>query len=93
MEEHDEDLIIMLDKERKYLGVVVLDEAIEAKKETDKDIREVIRDDVLHKTSPDAYINELLPYAGDSKHPIVVLDENNVFKGIVTRATIIKNLY
>lgn len=92
MEENDEDLIIMLDKERKYLGVVVLDEAIEAKK-TDKDIRDVIRDDVLHKTSPDTYINELLPNAGDSNHPIVVLDENDVFKGIVTRATIIKNLY
>lgn len=93
MEEHDEDLVIMLDKEKKYLGVILLDEAIEAKKKVDVDIRDVIRNDVLHKTSPETYINDLLPHAGDSSHPIVVLDEQNNFKGIVTRATIIRNLY
>lgn len=92
MEENDKTNIIVLDKHKNYLGVIFLDEAIKAVKSGSDNINDVIKKDELHCVAPDEYINELLPYAADSEHYIVVLEDNK-FMGVITRATLIRELY
>lgn len=93
MEEEDQEFIIVLDKDKTYLGAVWLEDALTFVKTEGGTIFDIITKDRLHTTTTDTYIDELLPYAADSSHPVVVLDEDDKFHGLVTRASLIKNLY
>lgn len=92
MEENDKSIILVVDKHNKYRGALLLDDAIKLLEKDEHNIDSIIRQDLLATVSPDSYIDELLPYAADSEHPIVVLEDDRV-KGIVSRTALIKVLY
>jgi glycine betaine/proline transport system ATP-binding protein len=82
--------IFVLDHERKLQGIVTIDDTVTAIKEN-KNLRDIIRKD-FETTDPEAYIQDLIPKATESKFPIAVVDENNKFLGIIVRVSVLTAL-
>lgn len=82
--------IFVLDHERKLQGIVTIDDAIQANKEN-KALRDILRQD-YETTDPEAYLQDLIPKATNSKFPIAVVDESNKFLGIIVRVSVLAAL-
>lgn len=57
-------------------------------------IRRAIKllEDDYHTTLPDAYIQDLMSQAAETKYPIAVVNENGRLLGIVVRSSILSGL-
>lgn len=82
--------IFVINKERKLLGLVTIDKALEALKEN-LSIQEILTQN-YYTTGPDAYLQELIPMARETTLPIAVLDEDKRFKGIIVRTSVLSAL-
>jgi glycine betaine/proline transport system ATP-binding protein len=82
--------LFVLDQERKLQGIVTIDDAITANKEN-KTLRDILRHD-FETTDPEAYVQDLIPKATESKFPIAVMDENDKFLGIIVRVSVLSAL-
>jgi len=83
--------IYVLDSDRKYKGIVTIDDAAEQKKKNVKSVDEIIRDDA-GRTSPDTPVRHLLSDVLTSSYPVAVLDDEGRLTGIVDRASIISEV-
>lgn len=74
----------------KIIGVITLELALKVK--TD----EIAYNDAINvdikTTTPETQIVDLIPEAAKSKYPIAVIDDDNRFKGIVTKAAVLSSL-
>jgi glycine betaine/proline transport system ATP-binding protein len=88
MEKASMDRIVVVDSDRKLLGIVKIDDTVRLQKQKVKSLESILFDQVYtaHPTTP---ISELLPVAFDSEDPIAVIDEDGVFHGAVDRGAII----
>ncbi|WP_340106303.1 quaternary amine ABC transporter ATP-binding protein [Rhodohalobacter sp. 8-1] len=91
MEQKGISSIYVTDADRKYLGVVTIDEAAELQKKSVKSVDDIIRDDAGTAT-PDTPVKRLLSDVMTSSYPVAVLDEENRLEGIVDRASIISQV-
>ncbi|ACB85613.1 glycine betaine/L-proline ABC transporter ATP-binding protein [Natranaerobius thermophilus JW/NM-WN-LF] len=82
--------VYVIDKNKQLLGIVSIDDAIDAIKEN-KFLRDVITDN-YYTTDPEIYIHELIPVAKDSKYPIAVVNDNNELMGIIVRTSVLAAL-
>lgn len=82
--------LFIVDKDIRLQGIVNVDDTIEAIKEKKK-IAEILKHDYL-TTSPDTFLQDLIPMATDTKYPIAVIDDNNKLLGIIIRSTILAGL-
>ena len=83
--------IYVLDPDRKYLGIVTIEEAADLQKKNIKSVDDIIRDDA-GTTSPDTPVKRLLSDVMKSSYPVAVLDDEKHLKGIVDRASIISEV-
>lgn len=89
--------LFILDRNRKFRGVVTLDDvAAEAKRvpeheDEHRDIAKLIHPEYF-STSPDTPIANLLEESARNVIPIAVVDEENTFLGIVTRPAILAGI-
>lgn len=83
--------VYVVDSERKYKGIVTIDDANKLKEKNVKDLSGIIRNDA-GKTTPDTPIKQLLSKALSSAYPVPVLDEEEHLLGIVDRASIISQV-
>jgi glycine betaine/proline transport system ATP-binding protein len=89
--------LYVLDSDRKFKGVIKLDEVAELAKKTPEheDERRTI-EPVLHtdyySTPPEAPIADLLEESARNVVPLAVVDEEGVFLGIVTRPAILTGI-
>ncbi len=88
MERHATSSVFVTDSERRLMGVVTVDSAIELEKKGETDLAPVIIDDV-YTTSPSTPISDLLTTAIKTRFPIALIDEEGRFHGAVSRAAII----
>ena len=82
--------VFVADRKRHLQGIVTIDDAIEGLKQK-KTLAEVIQTDV-NTVMPDAYVQDIIPKALDSKYPIVVVDEDSHIKGIILRVHVLASL-
>lgn len=82
--------LFIVDKDFKLHGIVNVDDTIEAIKEKKK-LVDILKHDYL-TTTPDTFLQELLPMAAETKYPIAVLDEDSKLLGIIVRSTILSGL-
>lgn len=82
--------VFVLDNERRLLGLVTIDDAINALKEN-KRLAEIIQNNYF-TTNPETYIQELIPIATESKYPIAVVDEEKRLLGIIVRVSVLSSL-
>jgi glycine betaine/proline transport system ATP-binding protein len=86
--------LFVLDKDRKFKGVVKLEEVAErAKKVPEEDdeaetIADLVHDDYF-STGPETAVSDLLEQSARNVVPIAVVDEEGTFLGIVSRPAIL----
>lgn len=80
----------VVDKERKYLGVVSVDDCIAAQK-TSKKIYNFVNAE-LEAVREDTIIADILPIATKSQYPIPVINDKQRLVGVIPRIAILKAL-
>lgn len=90
MEQSGISSVFVVDHERRLQGLVTIDDAIKALKEN-KRLGDILKKDYF-TTHPDAYVQELIPIATESKYPIAVLDEDQKLLGIIPRVSVLSSL-
>jgi glycine betaine/proline transport system ATP-binding protein len=88
MEQSGVSTCYVVDADRRLLGVVSIDDAVELQQKQSRDVRPAIIDDI-YTTTPQTSLKDLLAIALVTKYPIAVLDQERGFLGIVDRATIL----
>ncbi len=88
MEKNHLNAIYVTDSDRKLQGIVTIDDAAKLAKKNEKDLTPIISDRVF-TTSADTAISDLLGTAMTAKYPIAVIDDDNVFHGVVDRGAIL----
>lgn len=83
--------IYVLDSDRKYLGIVTIEDASDLKEKNIKSVDDIIRDDA-GRTSPETPVKQLLSDVMTSSYPVAVLDDDGKLAGIVDRASIISEV-
>lgn len=74
----------------KLLGILTLEDAIKARA-GEAFLQDVVKRSIL-TTSIDTQVSELIPVAAKSEYPIAVLDKDDRFTGIVTKAKVLSSL-
>lgn len=81
--------IFVVDKDNIFRGLLTIDDAIKAYKNS-LSIEELLIKDI-HKVAPDTPLNDLFGVAVEAKYPLAVI-ENEKLLGIVTRVSILSGL-
>ncbi len=91
MEQHGVSTTFVIDGDRKFKGIVSIEDAVELHKKKIKSLDTIIQTDAK-STSPDTPIKQLIGTAIETSHPIAVIDEQGKFLGAVDRASIISEV-
>ena len=91
MEKTGESYAYLVDSERILLGIIYIEDVIELKKKKEKNLTSIVKHD-FYTTYKETSIADLLSTAFESKTPLVVIDENNKFQGIIDREVIITEM-
>jgi len=90
MESNGISSVFVVGEKRKLEGIVTIDDAVEAVK-TKKKLSDIIKQDYF-TTDEEAYVQDLIPKAIESKYPIAVVDENKKLLGIIVRVSVLSGL-
>ena len=90
MEEYGISSVFAVSKHRIYEGLVLVDDATEAKK-NGLGLEGIIKRDIP-SVSPDTPVTEIIPLVAESGIPIPVLDEENKIKGIIIKGSVLAAL-
>ncbi|WP_017726440.1 CBS domain-containing protein [Halalkalibacterium ligniniphilum] len=82
--------VFVVDTGRKLQGIVTIDDTIEAIKEN-KTLKDILIEN-YYTTDKEAYLQDLIPKATDSKYPIAVIDDENKLEGIISRVSVLSAL-
>ncbi len=97
MDQSNHDYLYVLDSDRRFKGVIFADEVAQLADQTDKaedesaSIQPVLHSDYF-TTKPDTPIAELLENSARNVIPLAVVDEEDRFKGVVTRPAILEGI-
>jgi glycine betaine/proline transport system ATP-binding protein len=89
--------LYVLDRNRKYCGIIQLDDVVQHAGRTDKaddeeaSLKPILRTDFF-TTPPETPIAELLETSAQNTIPLAVVDEDAHFHGIVTRSAILEGI-
>src|SRR5690606_15572430 len=83
--------VFAVERDRTLAGLVLVDDAIEAIKRKEPDVRRIVITDVP-KVSPDTSMDELIAIGAEARYPVAVVDEANRLQGIVVRVNILSGL-
>lgn len=81
--------VYVVDKERRLRGIVTIDDALEAIKNS-QSLQSVLKSD-YETADPEDYVQDLITKATQSKFPIVVIKDQKLV-GIVPRASVLSSL-
>lgn len=90
MEQNSVSTAYAVDNKMRYKGILSIDDAIKARKKNIK-LFDLIQED-NYTVKEETLINDILTYAAEVKHPIAVINEEGVLKGIVSKAAILSSL-
>ena len=91
MRSSDTDVLLVLDRDRVLKGILTEDHAGKLAREKVESLREVELGDVM-TAHPDAYIEELIPMAASTEHPIAVVNEEGRLLGEVHRGALLTGM-
>ena len=89
--------LYVVDSERKFQGLILLDDVIkQAEKTSEQEDKHATIESIVHRdyysTRPEVPIAELLEESARNIVPLAVVDEKETFKGIVTRSAILAGI-
>lgn len=81
----------VVDETMKFLGVITLESALQAKQEKSTNIKGYIQKNVP-SVFKDVFVSEILPIAASASFPIAVVDDENKLLGIISKASVLTSL-
>ncbi len=91
MQANDIDAVFVLGHRRSFVGILTEDRAAAlARRGVDK--LDSVKLGDAKTTSPDAYIEDIIPMAAETEHPIAVVDENGRLVGEVHRGALLTGM-
>lgn len=91
MQQKDLSSLFVVDQDRKFLGLVRIDDAVAESKKGGKSLDSILQRD-LSTVGLTAPLRDMIPLAGQTSVPIPVLKEDGALAGIVTRAALLSAL-
>jgi glycine betaine/proline transport system ATP-binding protein len=91
MEEQGVSSAYVVDRQRRFRGIITLDEAVKAARSGAKSLEGHVMTDVP-RTSPDTVLFDLMSVAAESPWPIAVVNDEDVLVGILPRVSVISAL-
>lgn len=91
MEEEGISSIFVVDKLRTLLGIVTIDDAIEALKKGETEIEKILIKE-LETTAPETSLMDLMPIAIRTKYPIAVVGDSHKLLGIIVRVSVLAGI-
>src|SRR5699024_7017428 len=82
--------LFVVDEQNKVAGMITVDDAIKGVKQ-DKDITDILKHN-FEIVRNDEYVNDLIVKSLETKYPLVVVDEDDVFAGIILRVHLLSGL-
>lgn len=86
----DVDIVYMVDGKREPMGIVTLDDCVDAIK-TGRTIKDILKTDFL-TVSPEDYLGDVFEKSGQTSYPLAVVNDENRLVGILTKAQIMASL-
>ena len=83
--------IFVVDRNRRLLGYVLMEEAAKAADRGDPDLTKIMRTDCI-KVPPESTLNELFEKSATSVVPLVVVNEAGRILGIIIRGVLLAGL-
>ncbi len=83
--------IFMVSRDDELIGYINADNAKKAVEADQKDVENILERDLV-TTSPDKTLNELFELMATASIPVAVVDENNKFKGLIIRGSLLSGL-
>ncbi|MGB8453983.1 MAG: glycine betaine/L-proline ABC transporter ATP-binding protein [Anaerocolumna sp.] len=83
--------VFMVDKQRKLMGIITIEDATRLIKENKEDLSDILDTDV-QVVSPDTLIVELIPLFLNTKYPIVVAGEERKILGIIFKVSVLAGI-
>ena len=90
LHDHDREYGYVVGKDLRYLGVVTLD-SLKAQRNQDGPLNDAVIQDV-QAVSADTNLNELLGTVADAPFGLPVVDADNRYQGVITRAALLSTL-
>ncbi|RCW43835.1 MULTISPECIES: glycine betaine/L-proline ABC transporter ATP-binding protein [unclassified Halanaerobium] len=90
MRKHDLSSIFVVGKNRKYRGIVELEEVVSSLNRKDKSIDDIIKK--VPAADPAENLDDLFAQIADLDTPLPVLDDSGKLKGIIVKTTVLANL-
>jgi len=91
MEKNGISSIFVVDSDRYLKGMATIDDTVKLQKKKERDLEPILIRDI-YTAYEDTPISDLLATALSTKYPIVVIDKDYRYKGIVDRAAIINEV-
>ena len=91
MRSGDTDVLLVLDREKVLKGILTEDHAGRLARQKVESLRDVELEDVM-TADPDAYIEDLIPMAASTEHPIAVVSEEGKLLGEVHRGALLTGM-
>ena len=91
MQSNDTDVILLLGHDRVLKGILTEDQAATLARQH-KETLEGVQTESVMTTSPDVYIEEIIPKAAQTEHPIAVVDERGRLLGEIHRGALLTGM-
>ncbi|WP_330948566.1 quaternary amine ABC transporter ATP-binding protein [Virgibacillus sp. MG-45] len=90
MKENGISSVFVVDRQRHIKGIVTIDDAIKGIKDK-KTLEDILCQDFM-VVEKEAYINDIIPKALESKYPLAVVNEENKLVGFILRVHVLSGL-
>ena len=91
MQQNEHSSLFVVDQNRKFLGLVTIDDAVAESKKGGRSLEPILQRD-MPTVKASALLRDMIPLASETKVPLPVLREDGVLAGIVTRAALLSAL-
>ncbi|MTI94573.1 MAG: glycine betaine/L-proline ABC transporter ATP-binding protein [Firmicutes bacterium] len=92
MKKYGTESLFVLGEHRALAGVVLIDDVSKAIERGDKNLRQIIKQDVVNTVAPNTSISELIELTVGSSVPVAVVDENKRLQGVIVKGSVLEAL-
>jgi len=90
MKNNELESIFVVDRDKKYKGIVYLEDVVDLINNNDKEFQDIIKD--VAKADPEENLRELFGDIADLNVPLPVLNEDEKLLGIIVKTNVLANL-
>jgi glycine betaine/proline transport system ATP-binding protein len=82
--------IFVVDRDKKYKGIVYLEDVVNLINNNDREFKDIIKD--IDPADPEENLRELFGHIADLNAPLPVLNDNNKLIGVIVKTNVLANL-